>query len=130
CAWALFEILEKSGLPAGVANLVFGRGSTVGQTLVESPDVNAISITGSVNTGRAVVARCAELGKRVQAEMGGKNPMIVLDDADLNVAVSASLNGAFFSTGQRCTASSRLIVTEGIHDRFVAALKEKMLALK
>lgn len=129
-AWALFEILERAGLPKGVANLVIGRGSTVGQTLVESPDVNGISITGSVGTGRAIVARCAELGKRVQAEMGGKNPMIVLDDADLNVAVNASLNGAFFSTGQRCTASSRLIVTDGIHDRFVAALKEKMLALR
>jgi aldehyde dehydrogenase (NAD+) len=129
-AWALFEILERAGLPPGVANLVIGRGRTVGQTFVESPEVNAISVTGSVATGRAIVARCAELGKRVQAEMGGKNPMIVLDDADLNVAVSASLNGAFFSTGQRCTASSRLIVTEGIHDRFVAALKEKMLALK
>nr|MBO2489162.1 aldehyde dehydrogenase family protein [Gammaproteobacteria bacterium] len=129
-AWALFEILERAGLPPGVANLVFGRGSTVGQALIESPDVNAISITGSVATGRAVVARCAELGKRVQAEMGGKNPMIVLDDADLDVAVNASINGAFFSTGQRCTASSRLIVTEGIYERFVAAMKEKTLALR
>lgn len=130
CAWTLFEILERAGLPQGVANLVFGRGSVVGQALIESPDVNGISITGSVTTGRAVVARCAQLGKRVQAEMGGKNPMIVLDDADLDVAVNASINGAFFSTGQRCTASSRLIVTEGIHDRFVAAMKEKLLALK
>lgn len=130
CAWALFEILERAGLPKGVANLVIGRGSTVGQALIESPDVNGISFTGSVATGRAIAARCAELGKRIQAEMGGKNPMIVLDDADLDVAVSASLNGAFFSTGQRCTASSRLIVTDGIHDRFVAALKEKMLALR
>jgi alpha-ketoglutaric semialdehyde dehydrogenase len=129
-AWAMFEILERAGLPAGVANLVIGRGSKVGQAFVESPDVNAISVTGSVGTGRAIVARCAELGKRVQAEMGGKNPMIVLDDADLNVAVAASINGAFFSTGQRCTASSRLIVTEGIYDRFVTAMKEKMLALK
>jgi aldehyde dehydrogenase (NAD+) len=130
CAWALFEILEKAGLPAGVANLVMGSGRVIGTQLIESPQVNAISITGSVNTGRSVIARCAALGKRVQAEMGGKNPMIVLDDADLNVAVNACLNGAFFSTGQRCTASSRLIVTEGIHDRFVAALTEKMKALR
>jgi aldehyde dehydrogenase (NAD+) len=130
CSWALFEILEQAGLPAGVANLVIGSGRVVGPRLIESPHVNAISITGSVNTGRSVIARCAQLGKRVQAEMGGKNPMIVLDDADLNVAVNASLNGAFFSTGQRCTASSRLIVTEGIHDRFVAALTEKMKALR
>ena len=129
CAWALFEILEKAGLPAGVANLVIGSGRVVGPRLIESPHVSAISITGSVNTGRSVIARCAQLGKRVQAEMGGKNPMIVLDDADLNVAVN-ELNGAFFSTGQRCTASSRLIVTEGIHDRFVAALTEKMKALR
>ena len=130
CAWALFEILEKAGLPAGVANLVIGSGRVIGPRLIESPHVNAISITGSVNTGRSVVARCAQLGKRVQAEMGGKNPMIVLDDADLNIAVNACLNGAFFSTGQRCTASSRLIVTEGIHDRFVAALTEKVKALR
>jgi alpha-ketoglutaric semialdehyde dehydrogenase len=130
CAWAMFEILEKAGLPPGVANLVIGSGRIIGPRLIESPHVNAISITGSVNTGRSVVARCAQLGKRVQAEMGGKNPMIVLDDADLNVAVNACLNGAFFSTGQRCTASSRLIVTDGIHDRFVAALTEKMKALR
>ena len=119
-----------AGCPAGVFNLVMGRGSTVGQRLVEHPDVDAISFTGSVPTGRGIAVKCAETHKRVQLEMGGKNPMVVLDDADLGVAVPASINGAFFSTGQRCTASSRLIVTEGIHDEFVAALTETTQALQ
>lgn len=95
-----------------------------------SPLVNAISFTGSVATGRAIAARCVASGKKVQLEMGGKNPMVVLDDADLDVAVEACINGSFFSTGQRCTASSRLIVTEGIHDRFVEAMKARMATLK
>ncbi|MGB3279728.1 MAG: aldehyde dehydrogenase family protein, partial [Pseudorhodobacter sp.] len=86
--------------------------------------------TGSVGTGRGIAATCGANLKKCQLEMGGKNPMVVLDDADLAVAVEACLNGAFYSTGQRCTASSRLIVTEGIHDRFVAALGERMAALK
>ncbi|MEC9402207.1 MAG: aldehyde dehydrogenase family protein, partial [Pseudomonadota bacterium] len=90
----------------------------------------AISFTGSVPTGRGIAAACGQHLKKVQLEMGGKNPMVVLDDADLAIAVEASLNGAFFSTGQRCTASSRLVVTEGIHDRFVEALAERMQALK
>jgi len=130
CAHALVEILSRSGLPAGVVNLVMGRGSEIGPRLVENPKVKAISFTGSVPTGRGIAAACGQHLKKVQLEMGGKNPMVVLDDADLNVAVEACLNGAFFSTGQRCTASSRLIVTEGIHDRFVAALAERMQALK
>ena len=110
-------------------NLVLGRGSQLGPKLIADPRVNAISFTGSVPTGRGIAADCGARMKKVQLEMGGKNPMVVLDDADLDVAVEASLNGAFFSTGQRCTASSRLIVTEGIHDRFVAALTERMQAL-
>ena len=130
CTWEIANILVQSGLPAGVLNLVMGRGSVVGDALVGSPDVDAISFTGSVATGRSIGAKCFAAGQKVQLEMGGKNPMVVLDDADLNVAVDACLNGAFFSTGQRCTASSRLIVTEGIHDRFVAALTEKMVALR
>ncbi|MDF2368573.1 aldehyde dehydrogenase family protein [Sneathiella sp.] len=130
CAWALAEIISRSGLPAGVFNLVMARGSVVGPKLINSPKINAISFTGSVPTGRGIAAVCGQQLKKLQLEMGGKNPMVVLDDADLDLAVDACLNGAFFSTGQRCTASSRLIVTEGIHDRFVAALSERMAALK
>ncbi|WP_026868539.1 aldehyde dehydrogenase family protein [Inquilinus limosus] len=129
-AWALSQIIVDAGVPEGVFNLVMGRGSVVGEAFVASKDVDAISFTGSVATGRGIAVRCAEIGKKVQLEMGGKNPMVVLDDADLNTAVAAAANSAFFSTGQRCTASSRLIVTEGIHDRFVAAMVEKIKALK
>ncbi len=128
-SWAIAEILVQAGLPAGVFNLVMGRGSVVGEAIVSSPKINAISFTGSVATGRRIGARAFESGKKFQLEMGGKNPLVVLDDADLAVAVGAALNGAFFSTGQRCTASSRLVVTAGIHDRFVAALADKMAAL-
>lgn len=130
CAWALAEIISRSGLPEGVFNIVFGKGASVGQHLVDHPDVDAVSFTGSAATGRAIASSCAKTLKKVQLEMGGKNPMVVLDDADLDLAVAACLNGAFFSTGQRCTASSRLIVTEGIHDRFVAALTTAMQGLK
>jgi len=130
CGWALIDILIEAGAPPGVINLVMGKGSDLGDTLIGSPKVDAVSFTGSVHTGRRIAARCAELGKRVQCEMGGKNPLVVLDDADLNVAVSAAINGAFFSTGQRCTASSRLIVTEGIYDAFVSALTTRMRALR
>jgi alpha-ketoglutaric semialdehyde dehydrogenase len=129
-AWALAEILSRSGLPAGVFNLVMGRGSVVGEKLLNDERVAAISFTGSVATGRKVAAACVARMAKFQLEMGGKNPMVVLDDADLNVAVNAAVNSGFFSTGQRCTASSRLIVTEGIHDRFVAAMIEKMKMLK
>ncbi|MFC2250146.1 aldehyde dehydrogenase family protein [Labrys portucalensis] len=127
-AHALGEIIARSGLPAGVFNLVMGRGSVVGEALLSSPDVDAISFTGSVGTGRKIAATCVASSpmKKVQLEMGGKNPFVVLDDADVKVAVEAAVNGAFFSTGQRCTASSRLIVTDGIHDAFVAALVERL----
>lgn len=130
-AHALSEIIAKAGLPAGVFNLVMGRGSVVGQAMIESPDIAAISFTGSVGTGRAIAGACvaATPMKKVQLEMGGKNPLVVLDDADVKVAVECAVNGAFFSTGQRCTASSRLIVTKGIHDRFVEALTERMKGL-
>jgi aldehyde dehydrogenase (NAD+) len=128
---ALAEIIVRAGLPEGVFNLVMGRGSEVGQVLLDHPDVTAISFTGSVATGRRVAQACvtADTMKKVQLEMGGKNPLVVLDDADLGTAVDCAINGAFFSTGQRCTASSRLIVTDGIHDRFVAAMRERMQAL-
>ena len=129
-AWALAEILHRSGLPAGAFNLVMGRGSEVGQVLLEDPRVAAISFTGSAATGARVAAACAARLAKFQLEMGGKNPMVVLDDADLDVAVNAAVNSGFFSTGQRCTASSRLIVTEGIHDRFVQAMAERIARLK
>ncbi len=130
CSWAIADILVRAGLPAGVFNLVMGRGSVVGETMVNHPDVAAISFTGSVSTGRALAAKAIARMAKVQLEMGGKNPLVVLDDADLAVAVNVAVQGSYFSTGQRCTASSRLIVTEGIHDRFVAAVVEKLKSLK
>lgn len=130
CAWELVDILVRAGLPAGVLNLVMGRGSVVGEAIVNSDDVAGVSFTGSVGTGRGIAAKVVGRMGKVQLEMGGKNPLVVLDDADLDVAVNAAIQGAYYSTGQRCTASSRLIVTEGIHDRFVAAMVERLAALK
>ncbi len=129
-AWALADILHRAGLPAGAFNLVMGRGSEVGQVLLDDKRVNAISFTGSVPTGQRIAQACVARMAKFQLEMGGKNPMIVLDDADLDVAVNAAMNSGFFSTGQRCTASSRLIVTEGIHDHFVDAMASRMQTLK
>ncbi|MFQ5572314.1 MAG: aldehyde dehydrogenase family protein, partial [Rhodothermales bacterium] len=130
CAWALAEIISRSGLPDGVFNLLMGRGRVAGEALVNHPDVAGVSFTGSVEVGRHIAAQCVKRMAKVQLEMGGKNPLVVLDDADLDVAAAVAVNGAFFSTGQRCTASSRLIVTEGIHDRFVDAVVERMKALR
>ncbi|WP_420465463.1 aldehyde dehydrogenase family protein [Panacagrimonas sp.] len=129
-AWMLVDILHRAGLPPGVLNLVGGVGAEVGQALVASAEIDAISFTGSVATGQAIAAAASPRMLKLQLEMGGKNPLLVLDDADLDVAVSCAVNGAFFSTGQRCTASSRLIVTRGIHDRFVDAMVARMRALK
>jgi len=129
CSWAIVDILNRAGLPKGVLNLVMGKGSVVGQAMLDSPDVAGITFTGSTGTGKRVAVASLEHNRKVQLEMGGKNPMVVLDDADLTVAVEAAANSGFFSTGQRCTASSRLIVTEGIHDKFVAALTEKLKTL-
>lgn len=129
-AWALAEIISRSGIPAGVFNLVMGRGRTVGEAMVNHPGIDAISFTGSQTVGKQIAAACVTQHKKVQLEMGGKNPQIVLDDADLNQAVELCAQSAFFSTGQRCTASSRLIVTDGIHDQFVQALSERMSRLK
>ncbi|TPJ27542.1 aldehyde dehydrogenase family protein [Mesorhizobium sp. B2-7-2] len=125
-AWTIVDILHRAGLPKGVLNLVMGKGSVVGQAMLDNPDVNAISFTGSVSTGKRVAAASVEHMRKFQLEMGGKNPLVVLDDADLAVAVDCAVNGAYFSTGQRCTASSRLIVADGIHDRFVDAIKERL----
>lgn len=129
-AWALAEIISRSGLPKGVFNLVMGRGSVVGEVFVNAPEVRAITFTGSTATGAKIAAKAVARGAKIQLEMGGKNPLVVLDDADLSTAVSVAVNGAYFSTGQRCTASSRLIVTQGIYDRFVPALTERIAALR
>jgi len=133
CAWALAEMLSRAGLPPGTFNLVMGRGRDVGDTLLTDPRVAAITFTGSQDTGRKVarasIERAGPMAK-FQLEMGGKNPLVVLDDADLDQAVACAINGAYFSTGQRCTASSRLVVTQGIHDRFVTALVDRLKALK
>jgi len=130
CAWALAEIISRSGIPAGVFNLVMGRGSVIGDPLVNHPGVDAISFTGSQSVGGRIAQQCATNLKKVQLEMGGKNPQVILDDADLAQAVELSVQSAFFSTGQRCTASSRLIVTEGIYSKFVEAMKVRMAGLK
>jgi aldehyde dehydrogenase (NAD+) len=130
CAWALAEIISRSGIPKGVFNLVMGRGAVVGEGIVNDPRVAAVSFTGSQAVGKGVAVACAQRLAKVQLEMGGKNPQVVLDDADLEVALTCAVQSAFFSTGQRCTAASRLIVTAGIHDRFVAALGERIRALR
>jgi acyl-CoA reductase-like NAD-dependent aldehyde dehydrogenase len=129
CAWEMADIISRSGIPKGAFNLVMGKGSVIGEPLVANPDVAGVSFTGSIGVGHSIAKTCAERLAKVQLEMGGKNPLVVLDDADLDTAVGAAINGSFFSTGQRCTASSRLIVTAGIHDRFVAAMVAKMKTL-
>jgi aldehyde dehydrogenase (NAD+) len=125
-AWHLVEILNRAGLPAGVLNLVMGRGREIGDVLTGSPQIDAVSFTGSTGTGERVLASAQEHRARVQLELGGKNPLLVLDDADLDLAVEHALQGAFGSTGQRCTASSRLVVTDGIHDAFVDLFTRRM----
>lgn len=129
-AWALVEILSRAGLPKGVLNLVIGRGSVVGQAMLDSRGVNAISFTGSVETGAKVAMACSKRGAKYQLEMGGKNPLVVLDDANIDAAVAASIDGAFYQTGQRCTASSRFVVQSKIHDAFVDKMVVAMKALK
>ncbi|MFE9082652.1 aldehyde dehydrogenase family protein [Brevundimonas sp. NPDC003935] len=128
-AEALIAILHEAGLPRGVVNMVIGDGD-VGRAIVAHPGVDGISFTGSQGVGAGVAEGAMKRQARVQLEMGGKNPLIVLDDADLERAVAIALDGSFFATGQRCTASSRLIVQDGIHDRFVALLAEKVAALR
>jgi aldehyde dehydrogenase (NAD+) len=128
-AHALAAIIHEAGAPAGVFNLVLGEGG-VGAAIVDHPEIDAISFTGSQYVGGKVAEAAIRRQARVQLEMGGKNPLVVLDDADLERAVACAIDGAFYGTGQRCTASSRVIVTEGIHDRFVAALAERAAALR
>src|SRR5689334_15567093 len=128
-AHAMTEIIHEAGIPKGVFNLILGGGS-MGGALVEHPDVNGVSFTGGQSTGAIVAKGAMSHNARIQLEMGGKNPLVVLDDCELDRAVQCALDGAFFATGQRCTASSRIIVTQGIHDRFVEALAAKVKALR
>jgi aldehyde dehydrogenase (NAD+) len=128
-AHALAEIVVRAGVPKGVFNLVMGRGSVVGQAILDHGQVDAITFTGSVSTGRRVAAACATAMRKFQLEMGGKNPFVVLGDADLANAVECAVNGAYFSTGQRCTASSRVIVEESVYTRFAGLLTERMRGL-
>jgi aldehyde dehydrogenase (NAD+) len=129
-AWSMIDAIARAGAPAGACNLVVGPGSVVGERLVRDPRVRGVSFTGSQAVGAGVARALAARFARSQLEMGGKNPLVILDDADLEVAVECAIQGAFFQTGQRCTASSRLIVTAGIHDRFVEATIERMRALR
>ena len=129
-AWMLSDIIARAGLPEGVFNLVMGTGGEVGEAIVAHPKVSGVTFTGSTPVGRKIGAALFARGAKMQLEMGGKNPLIVLDDADLDLAVHCAIQGSFFSTGQRCTASSRLIVTEGIHAAFVDGLCAAMKDLR
>ena len=129
-AVALAEIIHRQGLPEGTFNLVLGGGSSVGDALIHSKDIDAVSFTGSVPTGRKVAAATAPNFVRCQLEMGSKNALVIADDADLQVAIDAAVAGAFGGSGQKCTASSRLIVMDGIHDAFVDGVIAKMKTLK
>ena len=129
-AVALTEIIARQDLPKGLFSLVMGSGRSIGQKLVESPKVDAISFTGSVPVGKRIAAAAVQNLTKVQMEMGSKNALAVMDDGDLDIAVSAALGGAFGGTGQKCTASSRLVVHERVHDAFVEKLVAGARALK
>ena len=129
-AVALTEIISRQDIPKGLFNLVMGAGSSIGQALVESPRINAISFTGSVPVGRGIAAAALQNFTKVQMEMGSKNALAVMDDADIDLAVTLALGGAFGGTGQKCTASSRLIVHQKIHDAFVEKLVAGAQAMK
>src|SRR6185295_7742302 len=126
----LVEILLEAGLPDEVIQLVHGRGEQVGAAIVEHPSIPLISFTGSTETGRIVGETCGRMHKRLSLEMGGKNAMIVLDDADLELALDGVLWGAFGTTGQRCTATSRLLLQGGVHDEFLSRLVDRARTLK
>lgn len=129
-AWALTDVISRQDLPAGTFNLLMGPGASIGNGLVESPDIDAITLTGSYETGRSVAIACAPNLTKLQLEMGSKNALVVMDDADLDLAVAHAVNGAFFGSGQKCTASSRLIVDHRVHDTFVDKLVKATAALK
>jgi aldehyde dehydrogenase (NAD+) len=130
CALRFVEALEDAGLPPGVVNVVFGYGEEAGAALVAHPDVAAIYFTGSVDTGRIVSETCGRMLKKCSLELGGKNAIVVLDDADVELAVDGALWGAFGTSGQRCTASSRLIVERGALETFTSRLVERASALR
>lgn len=123
-------IARNAGLPDGVFNVVFGDGETVGQALCDNPGVSAISFTGSVATGRKMRPRLAERGAAIQQEMGGKSPLLILDDVDPSLAAGVAVSGSVLSTGQRCTSNSRVIVTKGIANALIAEMKEQISALR
>jgi methylmalonic acid semialdehyde dehydrogenase len=125
CALRIAEIFAEAGLPAGVLNVVLGTGEEVGDELVQNPLVHGLSFTGSTDIGCKIYATGAQQQKKVQCEMGGKNPVVILADADLKMAVESVAGGAFASTGQRCTASSRVVVEEQVADQFVEMLVER-----
>lgn len=124
CAATLVEIFHQAGLPAGVLNMVTGPAEAVGEAIVQHPNIRAVSFTGSVAAGKDIYAKASRMLKRVGLELGGKNPQIVMDDARVDLAVEGVLFGAFGTAGQRCTATSRLIVQERIYDE----LMENLLA--
>src|SRR6185503_4420228 len=126
----LVELLLEAGLPPEVIQLVHGRGETAGKALVEHPEVPVISFTGSTETGAIIGETCGRMHKRLSLEMGGKNAMIVFDDADQALALEGILWGAFGTTGQRCTATSRLLLQTRIHDSFLSALVDRVRELK
>lgn len=128
-ATKMTEIFAEAGLPAGVLNLVIGRGSVVGSHLIENGGLDGLSFTGSTATGRLIAAACAAKNIKFQTEMGGKNAAVVLDDANLDTAVSAIVSGAFRSAGQKCTATSRIIVQQGIYDAFTEKLQQAVKSL-
>jgi acyl-CoA reductase-like NAD-dependent aldehyde dehydrogenase len=130
CCWRLVEALHEAGIPKGVINFVAGSGGELGAALVNAKPVKAISFTGSNDIGNWLHTEASKRHLRIQLEMGGKNPTIVLNDADFNSAVENVVNAAMFSTGQKCTATSRAIVEDGIYDRFVAAVVERTKKLK
>ena len=129
-SYRLVEALHEAGIPAGVINYVTGSGGLVGDALTSNPTVKAVSFTGSTSVGNALYAKVAPRKIRVQLEMGGKNPTIVLDDADLDYAAETLINGAFFSTGQKCTACSRAIIERSIYDPLARKLVERTRQLK
>ena len=129
-AWALSEIISRQDVPVGLFNLVMGSGSAIGQTLIESPLVDAITFTGSLDVGRQIAAAAATNLTKFQLELGSKNALVVMDDGDIDVAVSAALGGAYGGTGQKCTASSRLVVHDAVHDNFVECLLTAINSLK
>jgi acyl-CoA reductase-like NAD-dependent aldehyde dehydrogenase len=129
-AWRIVEALHEAGVPKGVVNFIAGSGGTLGQALINAKPLKAVSFTGSCEIGNWLHAEASKRRLRIQLEMGGKNPTIVLADCDFNAAVENTANAAFFSTGQKCTATSRAIVEDSIYDKFVTALVERTRKLK